>query len=104
MDKEVLSLIRALCPEGTRCEHISNLLRELHSKEFDRLQLLDAHEELKKTLLNPQHDPTPAFSLFRDWDGYAGKVPTRDYIAAVYKKSHHDVRPFLDAEIEKIDL
>jgi hypothetical protein len=94
IDKEVLSLIRALCPEGTRCEHISNLLRELHLKEFDRLRLLDVHKELKKTLLNPQYDPTP-FSLFCDQDGYAGKVPTRDYIPAVYKKSHHDVRPFL---------
>jgi hypothetical protein len=42
--------------------------------------------------------------LFRDRDGYAGKVPTRDYIAAVYKKNHHAVRPFLDAKMKKIDL
>jgi hypothetical protein len=49
IDKEVLSLTRALCPQGTRCEHISNLLRE---QEFDHMQLLDAHEEQKKPLLN----------------------------------------------------
>jgi hypothetical protein len=65
-----------------------------HSKEIDCLQLLDAHKELKKTLLKLQYDPVP-FSLFQDWDGYAGKVPTRDYIAALYKKSHQDVCPFL---------
>jgi hypothetical protein len=32
------------------------------------------------------------------------KYLQRDYVTAVYKKSHHDVRPFLDAEMKKVDL
>jgi hypothetical protein len=86
IDKEVPSLTRALCPKGTWCEPVSHLLQELHSKEFDCLRLLDVHKELINTLQNLQYDPVP-FSLLGNWDGYAGKVPTRDYIAAVYKRA-----------------
>jgi hypothetical protein len=80
-----------------------NLLWELHSKEFDCPPLLDVQEQLEMTLQNLQYDPI-LFSLFCNCHIYAGKVPTRDYIAAVYKESHHDLHPFLDAKMNKINL
>jgi hypothetical protein len=102
LDKTVLDLMRPLVDAGVRPETYSNILLELHSKEYTRIYI---HREQEITRMK-RVDCTVAqkrglFSSFADKSKYNGFVPTGNYLATVYKLYHATIQEHLEREAKK---
>jgi hypothetical protein len=102
VDKKVVDLMRPLCNAGVRPEQLSNVLLELHSKEYTR-QWKHREHQIEKDLLLNNSSPLKGimFSAFADKSKYDGAVPTGKYLANAYKLFHETIRSHLDKEVKK---
>jgi len=82
VDKLLVDLMRPLLDGGFRPERFSDLLLELHSKEFTRKCILHEYEieARKESLLNKNKEYLP-LGEFGDKYKYCGMVPTGKYLA-----------------------
>lgn len=98
IDKTVLDLMFPLINKGMRPQAISNLLLELHSKEYTRCHIRYEEDNGHKSRLGVGF---AEYSQFDDDFAYRGKVPTRNYVKSVYIKRHRTIRRHLANEVKK---
>ncbi|KAH8109627.1 hypothetical protein DFH11DRAFT_1474484, partial [Phellopilus nigrolimitatus] len=94
IDKELMALLRAGIANRLCANSWTSILRELHVRRRDILEL----QYLHFIKLSPQLGTkafTP-FSSFSDKNGYAGFVPSRWYISRVYADYMGCIRDVLD--------
>ena len=102
VDKKIIDLMRPLFNAGVRPEQLSNILLELHSKEYTR-QWKHREHQIEKDLLLNNSSPLKGtmFSAFADKSKYNGAVPTGKYLGNTYKLFHESIRSHLDKEVKK---
>ena len=102
VDKKVIDLMRPLCNAGVRPEQLSNILLELHSKEYTR-QWKHREHQIEKNLMLYKSSPLKGtmFSTFADKSKYNGAVPTGKYLGNTYKQFHETIKSHLDKEVKK---
>ena len=103
LDRLLYRLLRPLFDASVQAEGVSNLLLELHSlKYFDNiLQFLSEKERDISTKVTA--NTGDGYSSFDDPYEYAGAVPSPKYILDMYKKQCHEIRPFLENEVKKVE-
>mmetsp|Transcript_9929 Transcript_9929/g.23153 ORF Transcript_9929/g.23153 Transcript_9929/m.23153 type:complete len:172 (-) Transcript_9929:91-606(-) len=102
LDNEVIDLMVSLLDDGTWPEALSSTLLEQHTKRYWKLHLW--HEQaVRRQLDQPTVGAKPPvrFSSFSDMDGYAGTVPSGNYLASVCKDYSESIGPYLDKEVKK---
>ena len=102
VDKSIIDWMRPLYDSGVRPEAFSDILLELHSKEYLRNWKAYEHEVERYFLLNSgRDDETVMYSLFSDKTKYDGRVPTGKYLSRVYKLYHRSIKQHLAKEVKK---
>ena len=100
--KKLIDLMRPLFDKSFRPEAFSELLLELHTKEWTRRYIMYERDVAMKDRLAPGFAKTaPLFSDFGDCKYYDGQVPTGKYIKLVYNLFHDTIREHLDKEVKK---
>lgn len=101
LDKTIINMMRPLFDGGFRPERLSDLLLELHSKEYT-MQCIK-HENMilqNRESIEQNKNYTPLTS-FGDKKHYHGIVPSGEYLAAVHKLYHESLRGYMDMEVKK---
>ena len=98
LDKTVLDLMRPLINQGVRPKSISEMLLELHSKEYNKCHIRYEEDNAHKSQFSGGF---PEYSDFDDEFAYRGKVPTGAYLQSVYIKFHRTIRRHLANEVKK---
>jgi hypothetical protein len=105
IDKECLEFMRPCVHNGMSVEAFSNLVVELHAKEFAHAEL--RFEEALQTELNGAFskfttDNAPSLGHYNDRspNGYGGFHPCAPYWSAVYKKFVGSVREHYDQQVK----
>lgn len=102
VDKRVIDMMRPLFNKGVRPEAFSDLLLELHTKQYThdyirREQLLAKQRASIVASMNASSSAPQMFSAFSD--KYDGRVPTGKYIMSVYKAHAASISDHLDKEV-----
>ena len=105
LDKLVVDLMRPLFDKGVRPEALSNVLLELHSKQYTTY-FIEREQALQKSRTGMGAGGNAAinnemFSEFSDKAKYDGTVPTGRYLTQMYKKIHNKIKRFLELEVKK---
>ena len=106
LDKLVVDLMRPLFDKGVRPEALSNILLELHSKQYTTY-FIEREQALQKSRTGMGAGGNAAinnemFSEFSDKAKYDGTVPTAGrYLTQMYKKIHNKMKRFLELEVKK---
>jgi hypothetical protein len=103
VDHEIIDDIRPMFDKGVRPEGYSDILLEQHTKEHMR-QLEKREHEIernRKSAAVTGYVVPELFSEFGDQKGYAGLVPTGEYIELVYKRYMRSIIDHLIAEVKK---
>lgn len=101
VDKGLIDMMRPLFDGGFRPERFSDMLLELHSKEYTRQcikhenRILAHRESVERSV---EYSP---LSNFSDKKKYHGIVPSGKYIAEVYKQYERTILAYLDMEVKK---
>ena len=101
LDKMIVNMMRPLFDGGFRPERLSDMLLELHSKEYT-MQCIK-HENMilqNRESIEQNKNYTPLTS-FGDKNHYHGVVPSGEYLAAVLKLYHESLRDYMDMEVKK---
>jgi len=101
LDKTIINMMRPLFDGGFRPERLSDMLLELHSKEYT-MQCIK-HENMilqNRESIEQNKNYTPLTS-FGDKKHYHGIVPSGEYLAAVHKLYHKSLRDYMDMEVKK---
>jgi len=102
VDLSIIDLMRPLVNKSIRPEAFSELLLELHTKEWTRRYIKYERDVARKDRLAPGFAKTaPLFSDFSNKDFYDGKVPTPKYIKHVYNLYHDTISEHLAKEVKK---
>ncbi|KAL7493375.1 hypothetical protein ACHAWT_002406, partial [Skeletonema menzelii] len=102
VDLSLIDLMRPLINKGIRPEAFSELLLELHTKEWTRRYIKYERDVARKERLIPGSAKTASiFSDFSDKDFYDGRVPTPKYIKHVYNLFHDTISDHLAKEVKK---
>ena len=100
VDKKIVDMMRPLFDKGFRPEALSNLLLEMHAKEYTR-QWLRHERDIAARRKSSNRNTKPEFSSnFADVEKYDGKVPKGSYLATVYKVYHESIRCHLSKEVK----
>jgi hypothetical protein len=98
----LIDLMRPLFNKSLRPEAFSDLLLELHTKEWTRRHIEYEREVAMNERLFPGSAKTKAmFSDFGDSRYYDDEVPTGKYIKLVYNLYHESIREHLEKEVKK---
>ena len=102
VDLTIIDLMRSLFDKGVRPESFSNLLLEMHTKEYTKIVIKRERMFERDKHFNPSgYSRKHLFSEFVDNNGYAGFVPTGRYLQQVYKLYHGQIRNHLNNEVKK---
>jgi hypothetical protein len=105
VSKSVIDIMRPLMDKGVRPDALSSTLLELHTKRYwtEHLQYEASVERDKVKGVNALNlgPPAPRFSSFGDSAGYAGAVPTGNYLAVMYKEYAMTIETYLSNDVKK---
>ncbi len=98
----LIDLMRPLFDKSIRPEFFSDLLLELHTKEWTRRYIMYEREVARNERLSPGYAKrAPLFSDFGDCLYYDGEVPTGKYVKLVYNIYAESIREHLEKEVKK---
>ena len=98
----LIDIMRPLFDKGIRPESFSDLLLELHTKEWTRRYIMYEREVARNDRLSPGYAKrAPLFSDFGDCLYYDGEVPTGKYVKLVYNLHAESIREHLEKEVKK---
>lgn len=92
--------MRPLFNKGIRPASFSATLLELHAKQYFRKYKEREHEITRARRFEPNKQAN-MFSSFGDRTGYAGLVPTGNYLSTIYKRYSASIRTYLNNEVKK---
>ena len=102
VDMSLIDLMRPLVTKGIRPEAFSELLLELHTKEWTRRHIQYERDVAKKERLFPGFALTaPLFSEFSDRHFYNGGVPSPKYIKHVFLLYQDTISDHMAKEVKK---
>ena len=100
VDLALIDMMRPLFDKGLRPEAFSRTLLELHTKRYTKAYIQREHLLARDRRLDSRL-PAAMFSSFADKKGYAGLVPTGNYLAHVYKLYGDTIEEHLGKEVKK---
>lgn len=103
LDKSLIDMMRPAFDKGMRPEAFSEMVLELHTKNFFRCWLQYEREymmEKKKSAFGGLQD-WPEFSSFDNPSQWNDRVPTGAYFAKALKRFHSTLRSHFDREVKK---
>ena len=99
VDLLIIDLMRPLFNKGVRPAALSDILLELHAKKYTRDYLKREQQLARDSRLGMK--AKAMFSSFGNKNGYAGLVPTGNYLSHVYKLFAATIENHLEKEVKK---
>ena len=95
--------MRPLFNKGVCSAALSDILLELHAKKYTRDYLKREHHLARDSRLGVKAlTEKTMFSSFGDKYGYAGLVPTGNYLSHVYTLFAASIKDHLETEVKKV--
>jgi hypothetical protein len=102
IDLSIIDLMRPLFNKGVRPAALSDILLELHAKQYTRDYLKREQHLARDSRLGIKAlTEKTMFSSFGNKYGYAGLVPTGNYLSHVYKLFAASIEDHLEKEVKK---